>query len=359
MILLKVFFIVLLFIVGAQAHAGAIVNYNGRVLKPDGKPLEESSVSFTISIYSPLPEKCLLYQEKQVVDMTGSGGLFSVAVGDGKGVKTAADPAIAMDLLFTNNVGFSFKKSQYPKLACDQGTEYQPQLLDTRLVSVSFNDGKGSGDQTLPANEVSFVPMSLNANNSQKFNGLGVDKFLRVDTASAIDPLTVTEYNNLKSNSAVVARVTTLETKMDEKASLNGATFYAAISAPAYLYISDQKLKTNVQTYNDGLNSVLKLRGVTFDWKSTGQSEVGLIAQEVEKVEPRLIVDIKKDNGEQFKAVKYGNIVAMLIEAVKGLFERTEHRNAEVDKQIRELKEEIKALHKEVKELSAQSCKQK
>lgn len=345
--------------ISQNVWAGAIISYNGRIMKPDGKPLEESSVAFTVSIYSSEPEKCLLYQEKQIIDMTGSGGLFAISVGSGKGVKTAADPGIDVDLLFSNNTDYTFTKVIYPKLTCEVGNSYQPQLLDQRMVAVSFNDGKGSGEQTLPASEISFVPMALNANNAQKLNGYAADKFLRVDTNTALDPLTVTEYNSLKTNAALTTRVTAVENSLNEKASLNGALFNAAISAPAYLYTSDQRLKKNIQTYPDGLNAILDMRGVTFDWKKDDQSEVGLIAQEVEKVDSRLVVETKKEDGSSFKSVKYGNIVAILIEAVKELFVRSEQRNVEVDKELQALKIEIQNLRKELKDLSTvQSCKQ-
>jgi hypothetical protein len=65
----------------------------------------------------------------------------------------------------------------------------------------------------------------------------------------------------------------------------------------------------------------MKLRGVSFDWKRdefadrnfTDQHQIGLIAQEVEKVFPELVT---KD-GQGYKAVEYQNLVPVLIEAIK------------------------------------------
>lgn len=335
----------------ATGMAGAMISYNGRILSPDGKPLEESSVAFTISIFSPEPEKCLLYQEKQIIDMSGSGGLFAISVGSGKGVKTSDDPNIDMDLIFANNTDLVLNTVKYPKLKCALGSEYRPGLLDLRVVAVTFNDGKGSGDQTLPGNDISYVPMALNSNNAQKFNGYTSDKFVRVDTTDPVVPLTQAEYNNLKSNVALVGRMTTVENTLNDKANLSGAVFLGAITAPAYLYTSDQKFKTNVESYPQGLEAILNLRGVTFNWKNTNQSEVGLIAQEVEKVDSRLVVDVKGTNQEEYKSVKYGNIVAILIEAVKELFAKFESRNSQVDKKLELMSKEIELLRQEVQEL--------
>lgn len=45
------------------SHAGAVITYHGRILDTQKRPVENSSVSFRVRIYSPTPEKCLLYEE--------------------------------------------------------------------------------------------------------------------------------------------------------------------------------------------------------------------------------------------------------------------------------------------------------
>lgn len=96
---------------------------------------------------------------------------------------------------------------------------------------------------------------------------------------------------------------------------LNGtsASFSADVSALNFNTTSDANLKTNVETLTGSLSAVKSLRGVTFDWIESGNSEVGVIAQEVEAVIPDLVTT----NSDGVKSVKYGNIVAVLIEAIK------------------------------------------
>jgi hypothetical protein len=76
---------------------------------------------------------------------------------------------------------------------------------------------------------------------------------------------------------------------------------------------SDATLKTNVETLSGSLDAVTSLRGVSFDWLENGGSEIGVIAQEVEAVLP----DVVSTNASGIKSVKYGNMVAVLIEAIK------------------------------------------
>ena len=91
------------------------------------------------------------------------------------------------------------------------------------------------------------------------------------------------------------------------------ATFNGDVNAPNFNSTSDATLKTNVETLTGSLDAVKSLRGVSFDWLENGGSEVGVIAQEVEDVLP----DVVNTNEDGIKSVKYGNIVAVLIEAMK------------------------------------------
>ena len=77
--------------------------------------------------------------------------------------------------------------------------------------------------------------------------------------------------------------------------------------------ISDNKVKENVQTVENALEIINPLRGVSFDWKKTGNKSYGVIAQEISKILPELVKD-----GE-IKSVNYNGLVGVLIEAVKEL----------------------------------------
>ena len=77
--------------------------------------------------------------------------------------------------------------------------------------------------------------------------------------------------------------------------------------------LSDKSKKENIETITDALSKVSSLRGVTYTWIQSKLPSLGVIAQEVEEVLPELIST--NDKGE--KTVSYGNIVGLLIEAIK------------------------------------------
>ena len=84
---------------------------------------------------------------------------------------------------------------------------------------------------------------------------------------------------------------------------------------------SDIRLKENIEEIPDALNKVSALRGVTYDRKDLeGERHAGLIAQEVEAVLPEVIVT----NDDGIKTVAYGNLVGLLVEAIKELREEVE-----------------------------------
>ena len=76
---------------------------------------------------------------------------------------------------------------------------------------------------------------------------------------------------------------------------------------------SDERLKDNIKTLEDGLAKVNQLRGVSYN--KDNKKSIGVIAQEVEKVLPEIVITGKTE--DKFKSVDYGRLTAVLIEAVK------------------------------------------
>ena len=77
---------------------------------------------------------------------------------------------------------------------------------------------------------------------------------------------------------------------------------------------SDASLKKNVNTIDNALSKVMLLRGVEFQRIDDESSHVGVIAQEVESVVPQVVSEVSG-----IKTVAYGNLVGVLIEAIKEL----------------------------------------
>jgi len=92
---------------------------------------------------------------------------------------------------------------------------------------------------------------------------------------------------------------------------------------------SDLRLKTDIQPLTGALDKISRIRGVSFSWneryeamgRSTGHREIGVVAQDVEAAFPELVT---KWGDEDYRAVDYGRLTAVLIEAVKELKKENE-----------------------------------
>ena len=91
------------------------------------------------------------------------------------------------------------------------------------------------------------------------------------------------------------------------------ATFNDSITAGADITaFSDMRIKHDIQTIEGALAKVSDMRGVYFK-RNNGEAGTGVIAQEIENILPEVVKD-----GE-YKSVAYGNMVGILIEAIKEL----------------------------------------
>jgi hypothetical protein len=88
---------------------------------------------------------------------------------------------------------------------------------------------------------------------------------------------------------------------------------------------SDAKIKINIKQIDDALDKVLSLRGVEYDRVDNGDHQIGVIAQEVEKIIPEVVYPKFSNPDYEIKSVAYGNIVGILIEAIKELNERIDN----------------------------------
>jgi len=108
--------------------------------------------------------------------------------------------------------------------------------------------------------------------------------------------------------------------------------------ANAWNTFSDIRLKEIIGNINsdEALNQVLKLQAVKFCYKNdeTKKQNIGLIAQEVEKIVPEVVTT--DDTEEHYKSIAYDKLVPILIEAIK-----------EQQKEIEKLRLEIEELRKQ------------
>jgi len=126
--------------------------------------------------------------------------------------------------------------------------------------------------------------------------------------------------------------------------------FAGKVTADYYYYNSDARYKQNVRTLPHALDTVLALRGVSFDWRQnefpqmhfSKTHQLGFIAQEVEKVVPELV---SKD-GKGMRSLDYIRVIPILVEAIKQQQQQIQASKAQI--------ETLKAQNKQLISMQAQ-----
>ena len=188
-----------------------------------------------------------------------------------------------------------------------QFTGYVGSRGDTGFVGSRGYTGSGVFNQNLnSSNAVNFADITITGNDLSQSTGLLINNQYGawgMDSAQNSDA----KYFRLESNSLTIYDSSNSTKLLDLD---NNGNLVATLNVTAY---SDIRLKDNIRTIANGLDKTLRLRGVSYD--RNGVAGVGVIAQEVKEILPEVVV-VGQDG---LLSVAYGNIVGVLIEAIKDL----------------------------------------
>lgn len=252
-------------------------------------------------------------------------------------------------IVATFNFGASGGRTRYTdgNISWDVGMENSAQanfIIDTGVAPVKFRLTP-AGTLTVP-NMVVSQTLTVQTLNATTITGGSVDLSGKTtnDLSEGSNNL---YYTTARANAAIDARVNqafvnALGITASNSSSLGG------VAASAYLRnnqsgtltgtltiigellvtgdittehsVSDIKLKENLKVIDGALDKVNQISGYTFNYINDEEKKrtAGLLAQEIEKVLPEVVYEFQAEN-DKAKAIRYGNIVALLVEAIKEL----------------------------------------
>ena len=258
----------------------------------------------------------LLQSESGTTYLDAASSLFDIKTaakvnGD---LEVTGNTSVAGDITVNGqiNATISGVSSEATKLATPRRIA---NVLFDGSADISLNNNQitnGAGYTTYSANQ------ALNTSNSPTFEAMTLNGSLTVnanDTASYIYMADTNEGTRAIHNNSNYIGFLKQDNNWGAYCDDNG-NWTAVGNITAY---SDERLKENIKTIPNALETVKKLRGVLFDRKDFTGKGIGVIAQEVEEILPEVVVD-----GE-YKSVSYGNIVGLLIEAIKELEKKQKH----------------------------------
>ena len=208
-----------------------------------------------------------------------------------------------------------------PSVVVDSGTSDKP-VVEIKNSNADANPG------TLKFNKDSASP----ADNDE----LGEIEFYGDDTAGNSDMMakilvtqtdvTATEEDaKIEFKVRVAGAIKTMAWGNAAGLVLPNDSTNGTVKAHSYITYSDETLKTNINSLDNALDTIKSLRGVSYDWKQDGKSDIGFIAQEVNQVVPEVVQE-GKGNDTHF-GLDYARLTAVLVEAVKELAAKVENNN--------------------------------
>ena len=184
----------------------------------------------------------------------------------------------------------------------------------TGIITATSFSGSGASLTTLSASNLSSgtVPTARLASGTANST-----TFLRGDSTWATSGATITDDTSTNSN-ARYPLFTSSSSGTLSSANVSTTKLYfnpstGTLNATTVNSLSDRSHKTNIRPIEDSVALVQRLQGVRFDWLENNKPSIGVIAQEVEEVLPEVV----ETNEDGTKSVSYGNIVGLLIEAIK------------------------------------------
>lgn len=247
--------------------------------------LNDLNKDFTLSISNPTPYTTqftisLMYPASygDVVDI-----IVWPFIPDYKGVYLT-NTDFSSNITFSN-VGIGISNPSYPLHLYNSGTNSWATGIQNGKVTTLISHSNGGGIKIYGSNISSASTTAA----IECINGSNMLFYLRNDGVLGIGKSNVSNTYALDVQGAINA---------------SGSVTSA----------SDIRLKTDVVKIEDALDKVKNLSGYSFYYKNNIEKrQLGLIAQEVESVLPEAV--FKDDDG--YMSVAYGNIVAVLIEAIK------------------------------------------
>jgi hypothetical protein len=187
------------------------------------------------------------------------------------------------------------------------GSDVQP--FDSKLTSISGLSAASRGFITKNGDSTTVVRSIVGtANRIVITNATGADGNPTLDCGADVPSL---------AGNNTFAGTTNSFVNLTASGNITGATVNTS---------SDARLKQEIQTINNAVDVVNSLRGVSYI--KNGKAEIGVIAQEVEEHLPQVV----SEGQDGFKNVAYGNIVGLLIEAIKEQQNTINELNARLEK---------------------------
>ena len=278
--------------------------------------------------------------------ISGDGDDEGISIADTGNVTVSDEFSLTNGNLKLNNNFLSNDGSDLGLSISDAGTVtvsgnlIAPNVYTNQLVSTNTS---GTTDQSILVNGADWINFRTGNTGGQEagsiFSHYGTSHYF---VANKSNELRIS-YSTENSNSPSHASSTTIfELDSSGNLSLDGSLTQN----------SDARLKTEITPLNNTLDKIAQINGYYYQWKDAeqrgNQRQLGVIAQEVQKVYPELV----KEDENGILSVNYAQMTAVLLEAIKEqqkLIQNSETRITELESNNQLLQKDNTSLKSDIR----------
>lgn len=273
----------------------------------------------------------------QFYDVNQAGSAGGLAIGGATSVTAIPSSAIMFWNTNTGNVGVGTTSPNISGYGTG-GTvltvsgSAQPGGIVELSSSVTVADGNVTGDVAFDntnlttSKRLALIRATLKGATSNDAGGQ-LDFLTKANGGSLATALTITNAGKVGIGTATPAQALEVngQIKVDTLASASGTSL--CINANVIASCSSSlRYKENIRSAHFGLKEIEAMRPVTFKWKGRDEQDLGLIAEEVAKIDAKFVTY----KAGRIEGVKYPQLTAVLVNAVKELKAANDGQAAEI-----------------------------
>jgi hypothetical protein len=237
------------------------------------------------------------------VDTNGPSGVVFTINSSGQVLYTSTNVSDFVSSTFRYRVEQFTTSGTYSSLSVSTGGSY---VMDTIQINNTTDSIPGTSNGGLYVLGGTTIGKSISILSTANASGVGTGGSLTVLGGAAV------------SKDVLVGGRVGINNSVPSCALDVGGDIFATGNVTSF---SDARMKTDIITISDAIDKVKHLRGVYYTPISSNRRSLGVIAQEVRDVLPEAVTDTREDG---YLGVAYGNIIGLLIEAIKELSERVD-----------------------------------
>ena len=269
--------------------------------------------------------------------LTGNRNVYIPGVSKSYIVRNNTSGAYSATVRVTGGTGYAIPQGEANLIYCDAVSVREVSSpTQTQFTSISSTNITGV-NVSVTGNISAAVVSATNINVKGTVSATNI-KGSNVSVTTKITGATVSATNinvkgtvsatNIKGSNVSVTNIT------GSIVSVTGYIKAASVSTSGNIRAageiasqSDERLKSNIKIISGAVDKVKNLKGVTFTFKADNRPSTGLLAQDVQSVMPEAVAH----NGD-YLYVAYGNLLGLIVEAIKELDQKITSKNCKCGK---------------------------